>query len=232
MEIERTEGIILKTIKFRDTDQIITIFTEHHGLLSMVVRGAYGKQYSQGAWTAPLSRNEFVYTPPRPGKSDLAVCRDIAVLEQHLLIRQDFGCLEAAVQILEATISTQFPCKPSPEIYRLLNIYLKNIARSIDPYALAASYSLKLLHHEGMISWSTTCATCNSFLHDRFIYGGEPFCVAHAPAHALYFSEEEAEMLIRLAGTRSLRELLNNPLPTPLYSKIKELFLILVKSGL
>ena len=221
MQADRTEGIILQAIKFQDYDQIITVFTPADGVVKFFVKGALRPKYNQGALTAPLSRAEFVY---KRGKSELLVCQEISMLNQHLSLRQDIDQLEAAFDLLLALISSQLGDTPAPDLYNLLVSYLEKLAIHSDPWALAASFRLKILRHEGRLGLSQNCAHCNTALQTLYFSEGECYCRSHAPPGSQEFDPEEIELLLALAYCRTHGQLAALTISSALRHKIKLLF--------
>jgi DNA repair protein RecO (recombination protein O) len=152
MQTHRTEGIILQATRFQDFDQIVTLFTPGEGLVKFMVKGALNPKLGKAALTAPFSRVECVYTK---GKSELYSCREISMLNAHLSLRENVLVMEASFDLLQAIYATQLPCKPAPELYKLLLIYLEKLPLIPDPKVLAASFRLKTLRHEGLLTLET-----------------------------------------------------------------------------
>lgn len=53
--LEKTEGIVLSSIKYGDTSLITRIFTKKHGLLTFMVKGARSSKYGKGNLLQPLT---------------------------------------------------------------------------------------------------------------------------------------------------------------------------------
>jgi DNA repair protein RecO (recombination protein O) len=51
--IQRTEGIVLHTLSYRDYDQILTVFTREAGVIKLVMRGGLSpRRQGRGSATA------------------------------------------------------------------------------------------------------------------------------------------------------------------------------------
>lgn len=75
---ESSRGVVLQHIRYGDSSLIVKIFTENHGLLSFLIKGAYGKHSRfKPAFFQPLTLIEFV-ARIKPGK-ELHFMTEIAV---------------------------------------------------------------------------------------------------------------------------------------------------------
>lgn len=221
MQTIRIEGLIIQSVKFQDFDQILEIFTTHSGILKLIVKGAFSKKQGKGAMTSPLVRAEFIYLPR---KGEIHACREISLLNSHLKLRERLEVLEASIEMLKAIHETQLPNKPAPDLYQLLIRYLEKMPLVSDPYALAASFRLKLLRHEGFLGLSNQCTSCGIPLSTLHIVEGESFCRSHAPHHHLEFDKDEAPLLFHLALCRSFTELSKTQVNPEFRHKVLQLF--------
>src|SRR5690606_26590959 len=96
MKIYQSEGIILNTLKFKDYDQILTLFCKEEGLIKLFVKGAYRNKEGRGTLTAPLIQAEFLYIKQ---KSQLYLCKDLSVINFHRQLRERLQNLNAACEI-------------------------------------------------------------------------------------------------------------------------------------
>jgi DNA repair protein RecO (recombination protein O) len=151
MTAKRCEGIILQTLKYKDYDQIATVFTQDQGIQKFFVKGAYRNQSA-----TPLARAEFIYFQ---GKSTMYSCKEVSLLNTYLSLRNDLTQLETATELLKAVLESQMENKPAPDLYKLLIVYLEKIQVMPDPWVLAASFHLKVLRHDGLLAFEQPNAT-------------------------------------------------------------------------
>jgi len=204
MSTLKTEGIILHTLKFKDTDQIATLFTPHEGLLKFFIKRAYTPKFGKGTATALLSRAEFVYTK---GKGDLYLCQEVTSLNTHPHLRANLPVLEASFDLLKGILRTQMPQRAAHPLYQLLQTTLERIHTLPDPWSAALSLRLKILRYEGVFHPTPFCSQCDNPLQEQYLHQGESFCRAHAPHRALEFSPDECALLDHLAHARHWSEL-------------------------
>jgi len=219
MQSSQCEGIVLQSLNFQDYDKIITVFSYEEGVLKFHMKGA-SRSASSRLSTNPLTCAEFTYTK---GRGDLLMCREIAVKESFLKLRQSLPMLEAAMDMLQVLIQSQLPHKPAPKLYQLLKWCLNKLAFSKDPHFLAASFRLKLLIHDGLLMLQNRCTTCGESISELYIAQGETFCLQHAPTKHFHFNNEENALLAHLLNYQSFAEIALRELPPILREKIIEL---------
>lgn len=152
MSLERSEGIVLRSIDYQDKQKIITLFTPESGLLSLFVKRISPKNLALLSLATPFSQAEFIYAA---GRSDLYRFRDGTLIEGHLDLRGSLSYLQTAGELVQSVLQSQMPGKPAPALYALLSSYLKHIPHFEDPSPLIASFYLKILQHEGLLCLET-----------------------------------------------------------------------------
>lgn len=225
MQTYRTEGIILQAHNFQDYDQILTIFTLEEGVIKLFVKGANHFKRRGGVSTTPLTQLEIEFTR---GNSEILKCKSLSTLNSNLKLRDKLSVLEAGCDIIRALQMSQHPYQPAPNLYHLLNSYLEKIPNFVDPAILSASYSLKILRHDGLLGITpndAVCSLCNIPLVQHYIFSGECFCRLHAPNGHLAFDQEEINTIILLAYCRSFQQLSDIELHPDHSAKIKHLFM-------
>ncbi len=213
---ERTEGIVLRSLEYKERQRILTVFTEQAGLISLLVKGLSKRSLHLFALTTPLSKSEFLF---RKAKSELFHFLDGTVLDEHLFLRDSLLHLQAAGQLGQAILRSQLPGKAAPQLYALFASYLKQISQAADPAPLIASFQLKLWKHEGLLDLSDRCSLCQA-TPTHHLQDGESFCSLHASIYAQSFSAQEWNMLKNLLDVRSFHDLLNMQTDPHLIKKI------------
>ena len=185
MTIFRVEGIVLHSFPFQDYDQIFTLLSPERGVIKCLLKGARSSKRQYGSATAPLTQAECVL---KEGKGELFSCREIAILHSPLRLRDNLEKLECACILLNLIQQSQWPGKESLETYQLLKSYLKYLPDAQWPLSLVASFRLKLLKQEGLLSLGVPCSEFPSIWH---FLQGETYCSTHAPSGSLGFIPQE-----------------------------------------
>ncbi|MBS0614933.1 MAG: DNA repair protein RecO [Verrucomicrobia bacterium] len=145
---ERVQAIVLKTLDYRDHQRIVTLMTEQMGLLSFLIRGL--KKENRFALTTPFSHGEYVL---KKGKGELLSFRDGTLFSDHETLRTNYQFLKTAGDMASLLLKTQLPGKPAPKLFALFLAYLGKVAHFEDTRSLPLSFMLKLMTHDGWISW-------------------------------------------------------------------------------
>lgn len=146
---ERHEGLVLRSIDFRDRQKILTLFTPTMGMISLIVKGINRKKSHLLTLTSPFTRGEYLF---RISRSDLYTFQDGTPLATNNSLRENLNHIEAAILLSKALLKSQMPEKPAPALYKLTTTYLEHLPTFDDPTPLTASFLLKLLKHEGHLA--------------------------------------------------------------------------------
>ena len=145
MNIFRVPGIVLHTLPFKDNDIIFSIFSPE-GIIKLYAKGGASQKRGLKPLLTPLTCAEFVY---KEGRSELVQCLEGSAIQYFLNLRSNLALLESACHMLKSVQKCQMQGKPAPTLYHLLVYSLEKIPDMPDPWALALSFQLKMLRHDG-----------------------------------------------------------------------------------
>lgn len=145
----QTEAIVLKSVEYKESKRILTLFTENYGLLSLICYGVSRKNPRLFELTSPMAHVEVFFEKT---KGELYRLKEGKSLDSFLPIRSSFASMEAAGKMLRAICDSQLPEKPAPALFHLLLKYLQRLSAIPQPSLLYYSFLLKLLFHEGLFS--------------------------------------------------------------------------------
>lgn len=219
MHEERTQGIVLRSLDYKDSQRIITIFTSI-GLIRLIVKRITSRNTHLLNLTTPFCEGEFLF---KRGRSDLLSFLDGSVLDSHLELRKRLSSLETAGSLAQMILSSQLDGKFSYDLYQLFRFYLKQIPSFESPTSLAASFQLKLLAHEGLLALSSQCNRCND-KPAEFLSKGESLCNAHPLEEGFHFSREEWILLMQLHSAKHFSTLRTLSLSSHFHQKIDVFF--------
>lgn len=220
--IHTTEGVVLRVTPFRDYDQIVTIFTPDLGVIKVMLKKGGGSAKNGRKVCMPLSRVEVGY---REGNSEIFSCYGLQQVDSFLSLRGSFLFLEVGCDLLQIVLDSQFMGKEAPDLYLLLNHYLKRIPIVANPWVLAASFRLKVLKHEGFYSFPLRCSVCGMPLTEKaFLEGGEGVCEQHRLLGSKLWDSNELQTVYRLADSQSFQEVAQLGLSTKLQKEIVTFF--------
>lgn len=199
MAEEKTLGVLLQAIPYLGRKRILKVFTPESGLLSLMANASISSAFS-----APFCIAEWVY---RKGNRDIHSLQDASLIDGLLDLKKDFATLSAAGSMAQDLLRSQLPGKKGNALYTLLCACLAKLPIFANPQILAASFRLKLLLHEGLLSLQPDCSVCAAPA--SRLQQGESFCPAHAPYANFPFSPSDWETLLHLAYSRQFSQLQN-----------------------
>lgn len=132
----KTPGLLLQSIPYLGQKKILKVLTPEHGLIAF---------FAKTTQLTPFCLAEWVYLKSH---KEIHPLQDSTLLDPLLELRQDYNTLAAAGAIAQDLLRTQLPGKKAP--FALACAYFKKLP--LNPQILAASFRLKLLLHEGLLS--------------------------------------------------------------------------------
>lgn len=217
-----TEAVVLRTTPYRDSDQIVTLFTANAGLIKIL---CYGSRNQKSKWRSlcdPLKRLEVVY---REKAGEIFECRDLSLIDSYDSIKKHFRHIEAACDLLNALFISQMPGREAPDLFTLLTFFLKKIPEIENPWILAITFRLKLLKYEGLLTCPFFCQECREpLLQNGYFSEGRWLCAKDRHSISLHFSGQELQLLYRLVSSQKYGNLVDVPLTIDLKAKIDRFF--------
>ena len=209
----KSQGILLHAIPYLGKGRIFKVFTADAGLITLMAKKPSLSLFS------PFCIAEWVYQKKR---SDLFLLVEGSLLDSLDHLRHSYAAITAAGSIAQDLLRSQLAAKSAPDLYSLLSSYLKKILTFQSPSVLAASFRLKLLIHEGLLTLQAQCADCGR--EATSLKQGEGVCSQHASPISIPFSSPEWQTLHCLAFARQFSLLQQIDCPPSLYEKITLLF--------
>ncbi len=183
----KSPGVLLQSIPYLGKKQILKVFTLEDGLVTLMTKSVH----------SPFCIGEWVY---RKKRGDIYTLEEGSLIDPLLELRANYELLSAAGAIAKDLLRSQLPTKKNSDLYALLTTYLKKLPLFADPAILVASFRLKLLLHEGLLSLQETCCQCGGPA--QHLFQGESYCVEHASALGHSFSPTEWKELWLLSFAR------------------------------
>lgn len=195
---EKCEGVLLQAIPYLGQKKILKVFTPELGLISLMAKSSG----AMSALTHPFCTAEWVFFK---GKKELHTLKDGSLLDPLPELKATYERLSAAGLMAQDLLRSQLPGKGAEPLYRLFLAYLKKLPLFEDPQTAVASFRLKLLAHEGLLSLKQTCATCDA--PSCSLHQGESYCARHKPFGGALFTKEEWEKVAQLTFERKFSEM-------------------------
>ena len=207
----KTEGIVLRSLRYGEADRILHLYTPDRGRISAIAKGVRKTRSRFGGRMEPFFRLNLVLYE---GRSDLLTVTSAETLAGHPRLREDAGALDGAARACEAVARVFDDGDPHRGVYHLLANELtlldQDPARAGRSNALA--FRLKLLLAAGFAPQLAACASCGERDHLVGFSGaaGGVVCAA-CEASAFPLDQDAHDFLVAALG----RPLAEAPDATP-----------------
>lgn len=163
--IIKTEGIVLKSIDFRETSKITTFFTKDDGKVTGVLKGIRKDHKKFGSHVDRFTVNDIMYYQYR--NSDIHLVSHCDLKQFFLPIRQDYRRSIAANYALEL-VNTIMPAEHSNrKVYDLMLDYLNSLETIKDIDKLVHTFQIKILLYSGFSPHLDSCVKCENKIKGR-----------------------------------------------------------------
>jgi DNA repair protein RecO (recombination protein O) len=192
----RTEAVVLRSIRLGEADRVLHLYTEAHGRVGAVAKGARKTMSRFGARLEPLSHVELVL---HRGRGELQTVTSAQLVRSHREAREDYYRFSVGMIGAEAMLRLFSEEEANERAFTALTRFLDLLDATphaadrptLDPLGLA--FQLKLLWLAGYLPHVTACAECGA--------AGEPL-VGYSPRSggALCTRCSQAAEALALAG--------------------------------
>jgi len=196
----KTEGIVLRSLRYGEADRILHLYTPDRGRVSAIAKGVRRAKSRFGGRLEPFFRLNLVLYE---GRSDLLTVTSAETLAGHPRLREDAAALDGAARACEAVARVFDDGDPHRGVYHLLanELALLNgdVARAGRSNALA--FRLKLLLAAGFAPQLAACASCGEAEHLMGFSGaaGGVVC-ASCEAGSFALDQEAHDFLVTALG--------------------------------
>jgi DNA repair protein RecO (recombination protein O) len=116
--IIRTEAVVLRSLDYGETSQIVTLFTREKGKLGVMAKGARRPKSSFGATLQPMAYTQvvFYYKPTRT----LQTLSESSHVESFHSLRRDLESITVGLRIVELVDALMEEEDAQPEVFTLL----------------------------------------------------------------------------------------------------------------
>ncbi len=205
MSLYRDEGIVLRTWKLGEADNIVNLMTRGHGKVRAVAKGVRKTKSRFGARLEPTTHVALLLYEGR----ELDIITQVEAIDHFRSIRADLDRIARASAMLEAVDQLTQERQANPRLHALLLGALRALEANAAPLVVPGFF-LKLLALEGFRPVVSGCASCGteSDLVAFDVEEGGLLCRAHRRGHAV---SPEAVALLRLVLGGRLGAALNEP---------------------
>jgi DNA repair protein RecO (recombination protein O) len=161
----KTEGIVLRTMRYGEADRILHLFTPHRGRVGAIAKGVRRSRSRFGGRLEPFFRLNLVLYE---GRSDLLTVTSAETIAPHARLREDGPAIDAASRASDAVGRLFDTPDPNPAVYHLLANELTLLETDPQKHATQANqlaFRLKLLLAAGLAPQLGGCAVCGEREH-------------------------------------------------------------------
>ncbi|MCS7197724.1 MAG: DNA repair protein RecO [Candidatus Bipolaricaulota bacterium] len=199
--ILKTEGFILRAIKFRESDLILTVLSRDYGKISLIAKGARRTESKFGAALDLLTLSELVFYDAE----NLKLLKEASIIEDYRALKSDYERLTLALQ--SAYLLNQFVEEHHPDraIFEFLKGFLEGLGSLKNLELAAVAMKLKLMRTLGIAPRLSTCARGGHRLTDEFWFSpqsGGLVCTTCHQAGDTRLSPRLAQNLKMILGLR------------------------------
>ena len=152
-----TKALVLREVKYKEADKILTVLTEDEGKMTVKARGALRKSCKYGAAAQALCFSEMTLF----GNAGKWSINEAETIEQFLPLRGDIELLALGSYFAEALEAVTDEDSPNPELLQLgLNSLFALSRGMFSPEHIKAVFELKLMCLSGFEPQLSACPVC------------------------------------------------------------------------
>lgn len=175
----KTDGLVVRQVNYKDNDQILTVLTKEHGLMTLKARGVRSRSSRLKGACQLLAYSEFTVFENR-GFHTIDEANAIQMFPE---LRTDIELLSLASYFAQVAEVLSQEDMPNPELLALtLNALYALCRRLCTPELVKAAFELRAACLGGYTPELSGCAVCGDPEPDRFDVRGGILCCASCSA--------------------------------------------------
>ena len=175
----KTDGLVVRQVNYKDNDQILTVLTKEHGLMTLKARGVRSRSSRLKGACQLLAYSEFTVFENR-GFHTIDEANGIQMFPE---LRTDIELLSLASYFAQVAEVLSQEDMPNPELLSLtLNALYALCRRLCTPELVKAAFELRAACLGGYTPELSGCAVCGDPEPDRFDVRGGILCCASCSA--------------------------------------------------
>ncbi len=165
MSIEKSQAIVLRRQKLRETSVLATLYTKDFGKISGVMKGVRGIQNKSVNFLEPFTLCEVVfYKKKRGGLYTISQCD---LLDYFFEIRTDYERLVHALYFIDLLDAVTQAEDSNDELFELIHESLKALKVLKSPAPVKSIYEVKTLILSGFKPRIDFCISCGSSIEQK-----------------------------------------------------------------
>lgn len=175
----KTDGLVVRQVNYKDNDQILTVLTKEHGLMTLKARGVRSRSSRLKGACQLLAYSEFTVFENR----GFHMIDEANAIQMFPELRTDIELLSLASYFAQVAEVLSQEDMPNPELLSLtLNALYALCRRLCTPELVKAAFELRAACLGGYTPELSGCAVCGDPEPDRFDVRGGILCCASCSA--------------------------------------------------
>jgi len=173
--LQRTEGIVLRTIPYGEADLIVTYLTKDFGIVKVFAKSPRKTKSRFGSSLEPLTFSRIAFW----GKEDAALPRltQADIVHSFSSLRESLQCFIRVSELIEQTLHLVPERDTSRNVFPLLMKTLAIMEMGRQNPLIALFYKLKLLEIAGFLPGLHVCGRCGDSSNAFYLSHGTVLCV-------------------------------------------------------
>ncbi len=161
--IAKTEAIVLKSMKFRDTSKIVTFYTRSFGKLKAVAKGARETKSKFGAALEPMTRVSLVIYKKQ--NRDLQLISQCDILDVHKKVHSEMERMSIGLAMIELLERVTHDEEENAGLFSLISDCLTTLDNSEKHYrSVLPAFELQMASRLGFAPSLELCVSCGKAL--------------------------------------------------------------------
>ena len=162
MKVIETDGIVLKTMDFKENDSILTFLTPEAGKIAGVLHGGKSTRSGNSAKTELFVTNHLEFSI-KTG-AELVRIRKCELLVSHAQIRQKYSKFLHACYLSELLLFCEIPVVESEDYFNLLKRTISQLSEFDNCAEIKLYFEMQLLKLLGISPSLISCTVCENSL--------------------------------------------------------------------
>lgn len=165
MEEIKVKGIVIKSVDYKDSDKIVTIFSAENGMISARVRGVKKNKAKLAFAVQPFAFVEFLLVK----SGNFYTCINATSIDQFYDITTDFDNYIFMLACLEVCSKTVKEGDSEPQLFLFLLNCLKDVCYDgYNSMYVFIKFMLEAFKHLGYLLETEKCSICSGKLSDKY----------------------------------------------------------------
>jgi DNA repair protein RecO (recombination protein O) len=170
--IIKTQGIVLRTLDYSESDRIVSFITEDAGKITGIAKGARKSRKRFANALEPFTWLSIVLTQKKGGK--MAFIEETTIVDHYPGIRSDLEKSLAAAYLMDLTDQFNLEGKRHPDLFHLISHFLSMLEKEKYTDNMVRFFELRFLRLTGYEPVLDRCSVCNTPLQSSLPYSFSP----------------------------------------------------------